>query len=127
MSVSCDIILQWSATPAQLMAVGDALWRWCTLTAGAAGVYQYLDSQALADLIAGKLPMPGARPRPNDPPGIHFRVRDEASQDRQGTIDSLRREMPTAGVEDVMVEGASWDLPSITNGRGTASTAATIN
>jgi hypothetical protein len=56
MSMNCDIILKWSATPEQLAAVGSALWRWCNRTAGAAGIYRYLDNQALADLIAGKLP-----------------------------------------------------------------------
>jgi hypothetical protein len=32
------------------------LWRWCNRTAGPAGIYEYLDNQALADLIAGKFP-----------------------------------------------------------------------
>jgi len=99
MSMHCDIILRGSATPGQLAAVGSGLWRWCRLTAGATGVYQHLDSQALADLIAGTMP---AR-------GLHCRVRDEASQDRQATVDSLRRALPADGIEDVMVEGASWN------------------
>jgi hypothetical protein len=56
MSMNCDIILKWSSTPEQLAAVGSALWRWCNRTARAAGIYRYLDNQALADLIAGELP-----------------------------------------------------------------------
>jgi len=99
MSMHCDIILRGSATPGQLAAVGSGLWRWCRLTAGDTGVYQHLDSQTLADLIAGIVP---AR-------GLHCRVRDEASQDRQATVDSLRRALPADGIEDVMVEGASWN------------------
>lgn len=111
MSVHCDVILRGSATPGQLAAVGTGLWRWCRLTAGDTGVYQQLDSQTLADLIAGTMP---AR-------GLHCRVRDEASQDRQATVDSLRRELPAEGIEDVVVEGTSW------NHRGPPQTAVTMN
>jgi hypothetical protein len=46
MSMNCDIILQWSATPAELTDLGAALWRWCNRTAGDTGIYQYLDNQA---------------------------------------------------------------------------------
>ena len=109
MSVNCDVILQWNATPEQLTALGAALWRWCNGTAGAAGIYQYLDDQALADLIAGKLPRPGRTSRPTERRGVYLRVRDEASQDRQATIDRLRRLIPAGGVEDILVDGKSWD------------------
>jgi len=111
MSVHCDVILRGSATPGQLAAVGAGLWRWCRLTAGNTGVYQHLDSQALADLIAGRMP---AR-------GLHFRVLDEASQDRQATLDSLHRELPADGIEDLVVEGTSW------NYGGPVRTAVTMN
>jgi hypothetical protein len=53
-------------TPGQLTALGAALWRWCTRSAGHTGIYRYLDNQALttaeADIIrtawayAGKPP-----------------------------------------------------------------------
>jgi transposase len=109
MSMNCDIILKWSATPEQLAAVGSALWRWCNRTAGAAGIYQYLDNQALADLIAGKLPETSQTPWRADPRGVHFWFRGEASHDRQATIGSLRREIPPEGVEDVVVDGQSWN------------------
>jgi len=108
MSINCDIILQWNATPDQLTALGGALWRWCNRAGGSTGMYHYLDNQELADLIAGKLPsnhMPGRADRR----GVHLRVRDEASDDRQATIDSLRWEIPAKGVEDVVVDGASWN------------------
>jgi hypothetical protein len=104
MSNNCDVILQWSATPEQLRAVGTALWRWCIRAAGDTSIYRYLDNQALADLIAGKLPASSQAERR----GIHLWVRDEASPDRQATLDSLRREIPAKGVEDIVVDGKSW-------------------
>ena len=97
MSVPCDFIVNWEATPEQLASLGSALWRWCTHTEGNTGIYQYLDNQALADLIAGKLPVSSQPPREPDRRGVHFRVRDEVSQDRQATVDGLRRELPTGG------------------------------
>jgi hypothetical protein len=106
MSMNCDIILQWSATPAELTDLGAALWRWCNRTAGDTSIYQFLDNQALADLIAGKLPVVSQTERR----GVHFKFRDEGSHDRQATIDSLRREIPAKGIEDIVVEGKSWSL-----------------
>ena len=108
MAITCDVILQWGATPEQLTALGAALWRWCTRAAGDTGIYQYLDNQALADLIAGKLPVSSQTPPELGRRGVRFRVRDEASVDREATIDRLRREMPVKGVEDIVVDGVSW-------------------
>jgi hypothetical protein len=108
MSIQCDVILQWTATPDQLTAVGAALWRWCIRAAGDTGIYQYLDNQALADLIAGKLPMSNQPPWSDDRRGVHFPVQDEISHDRQATIDSLRHSIPAKGVEDIVVDGTSW-------------------
>jgi hypothetical protein len=110
MSIKCDVILQWSATPEQLAAVGTALWGWCSRAAGKTGIYQYLDNQALADLIAGKLPTASLTPGQGLGQGVHFRVRDETSHDRRPTIDSLRRDIPDKGVEDIVVDGKSWNL-----------------
>ena len=103
MPVNCDVILQWSATPEQLHALGAALWRWCNRAPGNTRIYQYLDNQALADLIAGKLPT-------SSPDGrtAHIRVRDESFPDRQATIDSLRQALPARGVEDIVIDGSSW-------------------
>jgi hypothetical protein len=110
MSINCDLILQWSATPAELTDLGAALWRWCNHAAGDTGIYQYLDNQALADLIAGKLPASSQLPWQAARRGVHFRFRDEASHNLQATIDSLRREIPAKGVEDILVESKSWTL-----------------
>jgi hypothetical protein len=106
MAINCDVIVRWGATPEQLRTLGTALWRWCTRAVGGAGIYQYLNDQALADLIAGKLPVAS----PAERRGVLFRVRDEASQDRQATIDRLRREMPAEGVEDILVDRISWNV-----------------
>jgi hypothetical protein len=109
MSINCDVILQGNATPAQLTGLGAALWRWCNDAAGDAGIYQYLDSQVLADLIAGKLPALSPAPRQAERGRVQFRVRDEPSHDRQATVRSLRRAIPTEGVEDILVDGQSWN------------------
>jgi hypothetical protein len=109
MSIKCDVIVQWTATPDQLTALGAALWPWCIRAAGVTGIYQFLDNQALADLIAGKLPMSSQPSWPDDGRGVHLQVRDEVSQDRQATIDSLRRSIPAKGVEDIVVDGTSWN------------------
>jgi hypothetical protein len=108
MSKNCDVILQWSATPEQLRALGTALWRWCNRAAGNTGIYQYLDNQALADLIAGKLPASSQ----TEGRGVHLWVRDEASPDRQATIDSLRREIPAKGsrISSSMAKAGTWRL-----------------
>ena len=98
-------VFKWSTL---LILVGLVVWRWCSRAAGAGGIYQYLDNQALADLIAGKLPVISHMPRQAERRGVHFRVRDETSHDRQATIDSLRNSRPAKAVEDILVEGASW-------------------
>jgi hypothetical protein len=105
MSMKCDIVLQWSATPEQLTALGAALWGWCTRASGDTGICQFLDNQPLADLIAGKLPASSQA----EPRGVHLWVRDEVSHDRQSTIDGLRRAIPAKGVVDIVVEGTSWN------------------
>ncbi len=110
MAIDCDVILKWGATPEQLRAVGGALWHWCSRAAEDTGVYQYLDNQALADLIAGRLPASGPAPARLDPRGFHLRVWDETSRDRRATVASLRREIPPQVVADIVVDGKSWKV-----------------
>jgi hypothetical protein len=105
MPSNCDIILQPSATPEQLAALGTALWGWCNRTAGDTGVYQYLDNQGLADMIAGKFPAPSQ----GDARQPHFRACDRVSHSRQAAIDTLRVEIPSEGVQDVVVDGVGWN------------------
>ena len=109
MFISCDVILRWDATPAQLRAVGASLWGWCSRAAGAAGIYRQLDDQALADLIAGRLPAPGRAPRQADGRGVPVRLADEVSPDRRAALVGLRDALPAQGVEDVLVGGTSWN------------------
>src|ERR1051326_208273 len=109
MSIECDVLVKWSATPDQLRTLGAALWRRCNRTAGKTGIYQYLDNQTLADLIAGKLPVSSQPPLDTDRRGVHFRLREEASDDLRATLDGLRRDLPAGGIEDVVVEGTSWN------------------
>lgn len=102
MSITCDVIVNWDATPEQLAVLGSALWRWGNRTAGNTGTYERLDNQALADLIAGKLPVSSQPLLESDRRGVHVRVQDEASQDLQATLDGLRRDLPAGGIEDVV-------------------------
>ena len=108
MAISCDVILRWGATPEQLAALGAALWQWSLRTAGETDVYRQLDSQPLADLIAGRFPARDLAASITQAGGLSFRIRDEASHDRQGTIDQLRREVPSQGIKDIVVAGKSW-------------------
>ena len=105
MSIKCDVIVQWHATPAELNVLGAALWGWCTRAAGETGIYRLLDNQALADLIAGRLPDSRQAEA-----GVHLFVRDEVSSNRPATIASLRREIPAIALVDILVDGASWNL-----------------
>ena len=108
MPTKCDVIVEWNATPQQLTALGTALWRWCVRGVGDRAIYQYLDSQILTDLIAGRFPAAGQVPHPADGPGVQFRVWDRLSNDGGAAIATLRREIPAAGVADVLVNGTSW-------------------
>jgi hypothetical protein len=104
----CHVILNPSATSEQLTALGAALWRWCARAAAGIGIYQYLDNQALADLLAGRLPAADRMAWPAERWGVRFGVRDGAHPDRRALIDSMRREIPAEGIADVCVDGASW-------------------
>jgi hypothetical protein len=111
MRTNCDLILRWGATPDQLAALGTTLWGWCTRETGPAGIYQHLDNQALADLLAGQHPGPGQTSWGDDGRRCsHFHFRGQPGDDRQATIASLRRDLPPGGVEDIVIDGKSWDL-----------------
>lgn len=104
--VMCDVILMRSATPPQIAALGDALWRWSGNAAAATSIYDRVNDQALSDLISGKVPFSWN----GEPRGAHFKFWDRASKDRRTTIDRLRQEIPVAGVADVLVDGRSWSV-----------------
>jgi len=111
MSFDCDVILKKRATSSQLAALGAALWRWSSSGPGKPGIYQYLDNQVLADLIAGKEPTSGQTPRQSEQrsDGIHFGLRQTGTCDRQATIDSLRRDILADWVDDILIDGISWN------------------
>jgi hypothetical protein len=81
----------------------------CNRTVGDSGIYQYLDNQALADLSAGKLPYVDQSPLDSDPRGVHFRSWDRVSSNGQTAIETLRQEIPTGAIEEVLVDGISWN------------------
>lgn len=126
MSVTCDVIIKWGATPEQLTTLGSALWRWCNHTAGPVGIYHFLDNQMLTDLMAGTLPLGDQFPWESDLRGIHFRARDHTSPNCRAALATLRRVLPTEGIEDVRVDGVSWKtidaeartVPTVPQGRG---------
>jgi hypothetical protein len=84
-----------------------ALWGWCKRTAGDASIYQYLDNQPLADLLAGRFPSREPLAQGTDRPQVSFSVGDEPARDREGILESLRRALPSEGVADVRVDGLS--------------------
>jgi hypothetical protein len=121
MLTDCDVILRWDARPEQLRALGTALWGWCNGVSGSGGVSRQLDNQALADMIAGRLPASRPMPGLGELRRVRFRIQEESFQGRQAAIDGLRRAMPAAAVEDVLLNGASWDAVGPGTSRVTAS------
>jgi hypothetical protein len=111
MSINCEVILRWDATPAQQRALGRALWGWCHRAAGGVGTYQYLDNQGLADLLAGRPPAAGPPARDGGRPRVLFSVPGDPARDREALLESLRRAVPDAGTADVRVGGVSWRPP----------------
>jgi hypothetical protein len=108
MSIHCEVVLRWDATAEQLRALGAALWGWCTNSAGPGGIYRYLDNQALADLIEGRLPASGQNVGDGGRPYVHFMIPGDPGRDREAKREGLRRAIPSAGVADVRVDGTSW-------------------
>jgi hypothetical protein len=116
MSINCEVILRWDATPEQQRALGTALWGWCTCSAGSGGIYQYLDNQALADLIDGRVRVSGPNAGVGGRPYLYFTVPGDPGRDRETTMESLRRAIPSGGIADVRIDGMSW-RPAGVNGR----------
>jgi hypothetical protein len=107
MSINCAISLRWDSTPEQQRALGAALWRWCHRAARSVGMYPYLDNQALADLLAGRLPASGATGWGAGLPYVQFTVPGDPARDGEATRESLRRAIPGEGVAEVCVDGIS--------------------
>jgi hypothetical protein len=110
MSINCSVTLRWDATPTQLKALGVALWHWCNGASGNAGMYPYLDNQALADLLAGQLPASEAAAWDAGLPRVQFSVPGDPARDGAATLEGLRRALPGEGVAEVRVDGISGRL-----------------
>jgi|SRR5579871_3879026 len=110
MPINCTVILRWDSTPAQQRALGVALWHWCNGASGSAGMYPYLDNQALADLLAGQLPASEAAAWDDGSPRVSFTVPGDPARDGEATLESLRRAIPREGVMEVWVDGISTRL-----------------
>lgn len=110
MSINCTVILRWDSTPAQRRALGAAVWHWCNGASGNAGMYPYLDNQALADLLAGRQPASESAAWDSGSPRVSFTVPGNPARDGAATLESLRRAMPGEGVAEVRVDGISGHL-----------------
>jgi hypothetical protein len=106
----CELVIKSSATPEELRALGNALWGWCQKIGIDGTIYQYVDNQLFADLIAGRFPVAWHRPRKAGYSSLHFLVRGHAARDFRPTIDSVRCHLPEKAVEDFVIEGVSWNL-----------------
>jgi hypothetical protein len=110
MSINGAISLRWDSTPEQQRALGAALWRWCHRKARSVGMYPYLDNQALADLLAGRLLASAAAGRDAGLPSVQFTVPGDPARDGEATLESLRRRIPGEGVAEIRVEGSNKRL-----------------
>jgi hypothetical protein len=105
MSINCTVILRWDSTLAQQRALGAALWHWCNGASGNGGMYAYLDNQALADLLAGRLPASESAAWDSGLPRVSFSVPGNPARDGAATLESLRQAILDEGVAEVCVDG----------------------
>jgi hypothetical protein len=84
------------------------LWTWCSNAAGGGSIYQYLDNQALADLVDGRFPSSVGSVGNARLPYIFFTVPDDPARDRDATCESLRRAISNEGIADLRIGGVSW-------------------
>lgn len=73
-------------------------------------MYPYLDNQALADLLAGRLPASGAMGWGAGLPYVQFTVPGDPAREGEATLESLRRGIPGEGVAEIRVQGSSTRL-----------------
>lgn len=135
MSLLCEVIPRTDATPEELRTLGRAIRAWYQRERGRNGLAHYVDTYALDDLLAGELPQPFAlrfstAAHPQDPYGAS-RPQVTVAQlraacpivacsrtlflkvwgtDHFRTNRSLRHCIPQDLVEDVLIEGLSWNL-----------------
>lgn len=143
MPIVCEVIPRKSADPQELKALGTALLRWYVQERESGGVAHSLDTEALIQLLNGRLPptFPGSlRSRdltlsPSTPPPTFLggyevalpnldRLREALEWsaqpvaivrvrrwrfDRERAVASLRTHIPAHLVEDIRVDGKSWN------------------
>ena len=73
-------------------------------------MYPYLDNQAFADLLVGRLPAPGVWTEQAGLPRVQFSIPGDSGRDRAAMLESLRRLLPNQAVAEVRVEGISGHL-----------------
>lgn len=112
MSINCDVFIRDRSTPEELKTLGNALWRWYSRSSGDEILCQSVDNQALADLLAGRVPSTRRSAHHVGQPYVSFRLRAATYADCAATFASLRSEVPAAQVSDIVVDGKSWTLPS---------------
>jgi hypothetical protein len=64
MPINCELMPRSGATPADLKALGSALLRWYVRECGGGGIAHSVDTEALIELLNGRLPAPRV-PRPS--------------------------------------------------------------
>jgi hypothetical protein len=64
MPIDCEVIPRPGASPAELKALGSALLRWYVRECGGGGLAHSVDTEALIELLNGRLPAPRV-PRPS--------------------------------------------------------------
>ncbi len=70
-------------------------------------MYPYLDNQAFADLLAGRLPVSAVTARDAGLPRVQFSVPGDPARDGEATLESLRRAIPGEGIAEIRVDGVS--------------------
>jgi len=100
MPIPCVVVPRRGATREDLNQLGRALIHF----ARHGGVRCRVDAGVLGDLLGGNRPTQALTPGAE---GISFTV-GARGYDRRRTLDSLRRHVPAELVEDVLVEGRSW-------------------
>jgi hypothetical protein len=153
MFIECELTPRAELTPRQYKHLGEQLGRWCDEQC-ASGTFQWIDEDALAELLRGERPQPVfvrkvqrhlgrtlrldeqmvQRLTSDDPEAmldseqelaqeirsslggdamrctVIFSLHGGAKFDRRETIAALRAVLPVDLIEDVRIDGRSWEM-----------------